>query len=320
MKNHRLARFGAIVLAYNVLVILWGAYVRATGSGAGCGNHWPLCNGEVIPRAPRVETMIEFTHRASSGIAFLAVLALLVLVLRRSPPGDPTRLGAWLSMLFMVTEALLGAGLVLFQLVADNVSTARALAMAVHLVNTFLLLGALTLTTYWAAGGSRVQLRGHRVLAGGLAIGLLLTMILGASGAITALGDTLFPVTSVAEGLSLDVSPTAHVLIRLRLLHPALAIATGIYLILLAGAARMRARGLGVQIVGRLVPTLVVIQILAGGLNVLLLAPVWMQLVHLLLADLIWISLVLLAALTLRPAEIPAAASEMLTSREALAS
>jgi protoheme IX farnesyltransferase len=98
MSQTWLSRYAWGVLVWNVLVALWGAYVRATGSGAGCGAHWPTCNGEIIPRAPQVETLIEFTHRATSGLAFLAVLALLILALRTLPKGHPARFGAGLSM------------------------------------------------------------------------------------------------------------------------------------------------------------------------------------------------------------------------------
>ena len=138
---NRLARFAWIVVAWNLVVIGWGAYVRATGSGAGCGQHWPLCNGEIVPRAPAIATLIELTHRLTSGLALLALLALVIAVWRSRPAGHPARRAAGWSMLFMLTEAGVGAGLVLFELVADNASLARALFMAVHLANTFLLLG-----------------------------------------------------------------------------------------------------------------------------------------------------------------------------------
>ena len=116
----RLAGYAWGVLLWNVLVALFGAYVRATGSGAGCGAHWPTCNGEVIPRAPQVETLIEFTHRATSGLAFLSVLALFLWALRAFPKGHPARFGAGLALFFMVTESLVGASLVLFGWTADN--------------------------------------------------------------------------------------------------------------------------------------------------------------------------------------------------------
>lgn len=299
MKVSRFATYTWGLLAYNLLVILWGAFVRATGSGAGCGAHWPLCNGEVVPRAPQVETMIEFTHRLSSGLVLLLVIGLVVWAWRMFPKGDPVRLGAMLSLIFTITEALLGAGLVLFKLVADNDSMARAASMALHLVNTFLLLGALTLTAWWAAGGGRLRLRAQGLVGWLLAGGFIGMLLLGMSGAITALGDTLFPAGSLAEGMRRDFSPTAHFLEELRVWHPVIAIMMGFYLFF-AGqfiarqrtdrATRWCAWGLG---------ALFVIQLGAGVVNLLLLAPVWMQLVHLLLADLVWITLVLLSAAAL---------------------
>lgn len=303
MTLTRYARYAWLVLAYNILVILWGAYVRATGSGAGCGNHWPLCNGVVIPRSPAVETLIEFSHRLSSGLALIAVVALVIGAFRAYPRGHAVRLGASLSMFFMITEALVGAGLVLFGLVAHNTSLARAWVVAVHLVNTFLLLAALTLTAHWASGGARLSLRRRGMAAIILGVGLLGMLVLGASGALTALGDTLFPASSLAEGIRQDFSPSAHFLIRLRLLHPAIAVTVSAYLVI----AGWLLRDLGVRRWSRLLNGLVIVQLVAGVVNVLLLAPVWMQLLHLLLADLVWITVVLLAA-------------EALAQREAVAS
>src|SRR6476619_8099844 len=155
----RLARFTWVVLIYNVAVIVWGAYVRATGSGAGCGAHWPLCNGEIIPRSGRVATLIEFSHRLTSGAALAAVVFLLIWTWRACRPGHPARRGAALAMFFMLTEAGVGAGLVLFQLVADNASFARAMFLSVHLINTFTLLAFLALTAWSLSGGAPVSLR-----------------------------------------------------------------------------------------------------------------------------------------------------------------
>jgi heme A synthase len=193
MKLNRFAGYAWGVLVYNLLVIMWGAYVRATGSGAGCGNHWPLCQGEVVPRPQQIETMIEFSHRLSSGLALLVVIVLFIWAFRAYPKGHPVRLGGSLSLFFIITEALVGAGLVLFELVAYNTSLARAMVMALHLVNTFLLLGALTLTAWWGSGGRPLRLRGQGSLIWLLAIGLVGMLILGASGGVTALGDTLYP-------------------------------------------------------------------------------------------------------------------------------
>jgi len=284
------------VLAYNLGVILWGAYVRATGSGAGCGSHWPLCNGQVVPRSPRLETLIEFTHRLSSGLAFILVLGLLIWAWRIYPRRHQVQFGAGLAMFFMVTEALVGAGLVLFELVAKNDSLARALSVAIHLVNTFLLLAFLALTAWWASSKSTARLSLKTPIGILLMIGISGMIVLGASGALTALGDTLFPAASLGEGFQQDFSPTAHFLIRLRVLHPTLAALVGGYLILLASLVRLSHQGPLAHSLAAGLALLVIVQLAAGFINVILLAPVWLQMVHLLLADLGWITLVLLTA------------------------
>jgi heme A synthase len=207
MELNRFTKFAWFTLFYNLLVILWGAYVRASGSGAGCGAHWPLCNGVVIPRNAQVETLVEFTHRLMSGLSLIFVVILLVWALRSHPKGHPVLLGAWLSMIFILTEALVGAGLVLFEWVAHDDSVARALSMAVHLVNTFLLLAALTLTVWWGMGGPPIRVRSRGWLFWGLVTGLVGVLILGVSGALNALGDTLFPAASLGEGIQQDFSP-----------------------------------------------------------------------------------------------------------------
>ena len=154
-----MARAAWLVLVYNLAVIAWGAYVRASGSGAGCGAHWPLCDGRIIPRSLGLATLIEYSHRITSGLALISVVLLLVWVRRVCPPGHPARRGALMSLVFMLTEAAVGAGLVLFELVADNASMARALFMAVHLTNTFILVAWLTLTAWWLSGGEALAPR-----------------------------------------------------------------------------------------------------------------------------------------------------------------
>jgi heme A synthase len=290
----RLAPFAWFVLAYNVAVILWGAYVRATGSGAGCGNHWPLCNGEVVPRAPQVATLIEFSHRFTSGLALLAIAGLVIWIFRACPPRHPARVGAVLSAILILTEAAVGAGLVLFELVADNATIARAMFIAVHLLNTFLLLAALTLTAWWVSVDAPFVRERVRPAAT-LAAACLALLVAGASGAVAALGDTLFPSSRLSDALWADLSATSHFLIRLRILHPMLAVAAG--LVVLTSAARLARGGSAIDRRGaRLVSTLVIVQLALGLLNVILLAPVWLQLTHLLVADAIWIGVVLLGA------------------------
>ncbi len=293
--HSRLSRFAWGVLAYNLAVILWGAYVRASGSGAGCGAHWPLCNGEVIPRAPSVATLIEYSHRLTSGLALLGVLALLVWTRRACAPAHPARRGAILSLVFILTEAAVGAGLVLFELVADNATMARAMFMAAHLANTFVLVAVLTLTAWWLSGGAPIAPARRPAIAlawAALAVGLLMS---GVSGAVAALGDTLYPATSHAEGLAATLSPGSHILLRLRALHPVIAVTSGVLLMFVAPRLPSADDAMG-QRLGRSTLLLAGVQMLGGLVNLLLLAPVWMQIVHLLVADLLWIAFVLLGA------------------------
>ena len=298
----RLARFAWAVLAYNVAVIVWGAYVRATGSGAGCGAHWPLCNGEILPRAAKIATLIEFSHRLTSGLALVAVAVLFSWTWRVTRRGHPARAGSALSLFFMLTEAAVGAGLVLFQLVADNASFARAMFLSVHLINTFTLLACLTLTAWWLSGGAPLGVDGRRGRAAGVGALCIGVLVASTSGAVAALGDTLFPVSSLTAALWADLSATSHVLIRLRILHPVFAASAAIAIVL---AARRLAEGQGPTAarLARAVSVLAVVQITLGMLNVILLAPVWLQLAHLLVADAVWIALILLGASVLgRPA------------------
>ena len=284
-------------------VILWGAFVRATGSGAGCGAHWPLCNGEVLPRAPALATIIEFTHRATSGVALLAVAFLALRVFRAKPKGHPARRAAAASVLFILSEAAVGAGLVLFRLVADNESVARALFMAVHLMNTFVLLACLTLTAHLCSTDSRPRLAPRR--AWPLAAAALALLLVGTSGAVAALGDTLYPARSLLGGLAADVSPTAHFIVRLRIAHPLLALVGAVAIALAAGYVLRARPGARTRRCSWALLGLVLLQLLVGLANVALLAPVWMQLVHLLLADLVWIAFVLMAVRSLSPERPP---------------
>ncbi len=288
----RFARYAWGVLAYNVAVVLWGAYVRATGAGAGCGNHWPLCNGEVTPHSASIKTLVEFTHRASSLVDVLLVAVLVYWAFRVFPRRHVARRGAVLSAVFLVTEALLGASLVLLHHVANNASVSRVYSLSLHLTNTLTLLACLALTARWADGHALVRLRGRAL--GISAATILVFVAVGITGAIAALGDTLFPAPSLAAGLAQDFDPASNVILRLRGLHPALAALAAACVLLyaiarVAGNPRLKVLGYGVVLA-------VVAQVGAGVLNMALLAPVWMQMVHLLLADVLWIALVLLCA------------------------
>jgi len=290
----RIARYAWFTLVFNVGVILLGALVRATGSGAGCGKSWPTCQGQVMPQLSGA-TAVEFTHRAASGVALVLVAVLVVWVWRRVPPGEPARTGAGLALAAIVGEALIGAMIVLAEWVAADASLARVVAVPLHLVNTLFLLAALSLTAFWLSGGRRLSTRSHPELWRWVVLGGLAIVLLAATGAVTALADTLFPKTG-----SSDTASSAHFLTDLRIVHPALAVlaaSIGWWASGRVNAPRSRA--------ARALPLLVGLMLLSGALNVLLGVPVWMQLVHLLLADALWIAYVLASAQALQaPAEV----------------
>lgn len=309
------ARYAWGLLAYDVAVVAWGAYVRATGSGAGCGRHWPLCNGEVLPRAPRVQTLVELSHRLSSGVALLLTVGLVIAAVRVHPRGSTVRRGATTALVLMLTEALIGAGLVLFELVAHDASMKRALSVCLHLVNTFLLLSATALTAWWASGGAPVRVRRQGAAAWAALVPLAAMLLVGASGTVTALGDTLFPPASLAAGLAQDLAPGAHAFVRLRALHPVLAASTTGLILLAAGALRALRPARVVRTLSFVASSLALAQVGAGLLDVVTLAPVWLQLVHLVLADAVWIALVLLAGAALADGPEPVPSAPPVTAR-----
>ena len=287
--ERRFALYAWAVLAYNLPMILWGAVVRVTGSGAGCGDHWPLCNGAVTPLSSGVHRLVEFTHRAMSGLDLALVAILVAWAFRSYGRGHIVRFGAALSGAFLITEALIGAGLVLLKLVVRD---ATAWSQSLHLLNTLTLLSCLALTAWWASGHTTPRLRRRAAWIGSAALAPF--ALLGVSGVIAALGDTLFPARSLAEGFSQDFNPTANVLLKLRIWHPALAAAVAVWVLFYALAA-MPGGGMARRLAG-IVLAILALQLVAGALTLLLLAPVWLQLTHLLLADLLWISMVLLVA------------------------
>lgn len=305
-QTRRFQWYAAGTLVYTIAVIVFGAWVRITGSGAGCGQHWPSCHGEAIPRTPTAETVIEFTHRITSGLCLIAVLVLLVLALRWFPRPHPARGWSIASVTLMITEALLGASLVIFGLVEDNDSGMRALFMTLHLVNTLALTGAMTAVIYWGgrARPTRVPLQSATKLA--LIIGAALLVITSMTGAVTALGDTLYPVDTAAPDilgrLQLQGYDAAHFLIRLRIVHPLIAIVAALYVAVLSAGLALRADAATPKRWGNTAAALVLTQIVVGFVNIALSAPGWMQLIHLALATLLWCAYVLLI-LSLRDRE-----------------
>lgn len=305
------AKYAWFVLALNIAVILWGVFLRASLSGDGCGQHWLTCNGEVVPGSPQFKTVIEFTHRVSTGIVFFVVLALAVWTFRKYEKGSPVRKTALVSFLLIIAEAAIGAGLVLTGNTATSITPTRPLWMMAHLITTFSLLAVLSLTAWFASGRPAFSFKAPRRVLILLIIAVIGIFLVGASGSLAALSGMLFPDGTLAEGLAKDFAAGSNFLLRLRLSHPIVAVMTGVYLIFLAGW--LRSRAIESAIVKRwsnIFSILVVVQFASGAATLLLLSPVAMQIVHLLLADLVWIAFVLMTAAFLAESGLNAATPE----------
>ena len=288
------ARFAVFTLGFFILVVLWGAVVRASGSGGGCGASWPLCNGDFFPHHPRIATVIEFAHRSTSGICTLLDLALIAWTFTVTPRRHRARAAVVWSAVFLILEAAFGAVLVLRHYVEDNISTGRIVMQSIHFTNTLLLMASLALVAHF--------LRDDREDSGAPAqpaplwtawLAIVSTIAVGATGSLAALADTLFPSPTLRAALAADFARTSPLLVRMRWMHPAAAvIALFCVLLLVRNGGRIARTVLG----------LVLLQFVLGVADILLLAPTWMQVVHLLGADVYWVALVLLAAETIWPA------------------
>ncbi len=310
LKLSKFARYAWFVLAYNIVVIVWGVFLRASKSGDGCGQHWLTCHGEIIPSAPELKTVIEFSHRLTSGLAFIAVLILLIWAFRKFAKGDTVRKTAAVSFVFIITEALVGAGLVLTGNTAETLTAARPFWMAGHLINTFILLAFLSLTAWFASGGKPFNLKAPPKVLLFLSLAVTGILLVGLSGSVAALSSMIFPSETLTEGIAKDFSATSHLLLRLRVSHPVLSVTVGVYLIFIAGWLKAKANGnQSISRWANALTILVLIQFASGLVTLLTLAPIVMQIVHLFLADAVWISFVLLSASVLAKDE-PFAAAE----------
>ncbi len=282
-------RFALFNLVFSLLVIVWGAYVRASGSGAGCGQHWPLCNGEVLPTPERIQTVVEFVHRASSGLSLIFVVVALFWSYRLADKNSLVRRAAGLSVVAIFLEAILGAGLVLLKLVEFDQSVKRAISISLHSANTLFLVASLA-SLVWLSKREEA-FRGEKnptvfPVKPYFKFTLFAFIALAMCGAITALGDTLFPAISLKAGWEADLAVSAHFLLRLRIIHPLLAV---VWIGLVFGWTQ-KLEGAGLHSARNYLLVAVVSQFVLGILNWMLMAPNALQMLHLLIADLVFIS------------------------------
>jgi len=294
----RFARFARALVGYTLAVILFGAGVRITDSGAGCGQHWPTCNGEVLHLPRSLQTAIELTHRLTSGLSLLGVLALLIGAFRLYPRGHVVRASAVFSFVMIVVEALLGMLIVLMRWVVHDASFGRILALPLHLVSTALLTAALTWCAYFASVRQPRPVAVPRAARTLLLLAGLGILLVSATGAVTALGDTVYPVqaSGFAARLQEDQGLNAHILQRMRSIHPFVAVFAAAFVAYVAMLLPSYRSSSAVRRASAALAVSIAMQLCAGVLNIWLSAPGPLQVVHLLLANLVWISLILLAA------------------------
>ncbi len=273
-------------LALFVIVVLEGVIVRATSSGAGCGDRWPLCNGEILPHHPRLATIIEFTHRSLTGFSSAMFAVLIAWTFRVTQKGHPARRASVVAGVLLLTEAALGAVLVLGHYVEKNASAMRVLVQGVHFTNTMLLLAATTVVAV-LLGRLRTQSAGESFRTPML-LALLATIVTGATGSVAALADTIFPSPTLSAAIAADFAAHSPLLIRMRWMHPA----SAVLVVLCAAVLAVRFARVGQREVAIGLAVNLIVQIVVGSLDVLLLAPTTLQVVHLLSADVFWITLV----------------------------
>ncbi|UOF01814.1 COX15/CtaA family protein [Bdellovibrio reynosensis] len=289
MNLTRFKNFAFALLAYTVLVILWGAWVRISHSGDGCGDTWPLCHGQLIPEAQRGKTWVEYGHRLMSGLYGFAVIYFWWMARKLYPTGHFARKAALATLIFTITEALLGAKLVLFKLVTTNDTPYRAFVMALHQLNSFLLTGAVALT--FAAALASHELPKENSKDKVYKFLPLVIIVIGITGAWASLSNSLFPTHNLWEGLMADFASESHFLVRLRGLHPLLATLGGgslaLYFWLKAQSndtklIQERSVQMSLALIGAMI---------FGVATLVLHAPVWMKIGHLAIAHTIWVLL-----------------------------
>ena len=277
----KLISYTKLGIVLSILSILAGAFVRATGSGDGCGSTWPTCKGKIIPQLSDTSEVIEFSHRSISGILLIVTLIIFIKS-RNMSKGTIVRTTVNLLTFFVVFEAAIGAVIVLYEWVGLNSSLPRIIAVPIHLVNTFGLLACYASLYKVLLNNFKniKQLWDRRFV-----FVAFLFLLSGATGSITALADVLFPSASFYEGLMEDFDRTSELLTRLRILHPL--VATGLSVALIIESRKIQK---DYKIDVKFLQLLVIVAVTLGVLNVLSNIVLLLSILHLAIADLLWIS------------------------------
>lgn len=296
LTAERFVKFVWFVMAYNLAAIAWGAFVRATFSGDGCGSHWPTCGGQIIPDADSLKKMVEFSHRVSTGMIVPMTVMMVVWSRFAFTAGHQARKASLLAFGMTLFEALIGAGLVLFHLTDRNNSVARAGVMSVHVVSTFVLLSCIAVAAIAASTGRKIEFKGQGAALWLLAPAFIGVAVLGVSGAVSALGHTLAPTKDV---IAAAANVNSFWMVRLQPMHPYLACAIGLYVVLVAGLFVHLRPDRNVTVAALALACAYAAELGLGLVNIQLNAPVWLQMTHLVAADAVMVSLVLMSAYAL---------------------
>lgn len=300
LRSYR--RFSFMLLIYALVIILWGAWVRISGSGDGCGPHWPLCHGQIwlnTSFTDQAKMLIELTHRVKSGLFGILVLIQFFWSRKLFAKTEPSRKAASMTLLFTITEALLGAKLVLLGLVANDSSGLRAFSMSLHLGNTLLLLYCLT--ACWQSGikdSLKFLMPEKKILFCHLSL-----LLIAITGSWAALASTLFPAKSLLEGISADFSPDSHWLLRIRILHPVLAFSLTCICLSILQKYKEGLKNPSLRALASRTQLLIAITVLVGLTTLLSGSPTILKITHLLSADFAWIGLTVFSIKTSRRLE-----------------
>ena len=277
----KLISYTKLGIVLSILSILAGAFVRATGSGDGCGSTWPTCKGKIIPQLSDSSEVIEFSHRSISGILLIVTLIIFIKS-RNMSKGTIVRTTVNFLTFFVIFEAAIGAVIVLYEWVGLNSSLPRIIAVPIHLVNTFGLLACYAVLYKVLLNNFKniKQLWDRRFV-----FVAFLFLLSGATGSITALADVLFPSASFYEGLMEDFDRTSELLTRLRILHPI--VATGLSVALIIESRKIQK---DYKIDVKFLQLLVIVAVTLGVLNVLSNIVLLLSIFHLAIADLLWIT------------------------------
>lgn len=292
----KFSKYSISIVIFNLIVVAYGVLVRATGSGDGCGNHWPLCNGNTNTYSGVVAQIIEASHRASTSLDGLLVIGMVIWAFRAFPKGHQARLFSLLAFAFTIVEGIIGAALVKFQLVTGNASVARAWVMSLHVNSTFMLVGAITLTAY-AGTNRRLAFKGQGAVGWllGLATGVM--CFLGVSGAISALGHTLDPVRDVLKAAE---QAGTFWMVKVQPMHPYLAVAGGLFFLLVVTMVAHLRPSPRVRRAAAVFMGAYALELLIGAINIQLKAPDAVQMMHLGIADGVFATLIWFIAEAIR--------------------